>query len=133
MWLGHAEQDLRARKLGILRLLEAAPATADQVVLHCLVAACDPSDAVARLGDELLRKKYGNMQGTTCACAWMHMCTLTYVHAYAQLCPLPVPMSNRLIACPNDHAWLVFQMMFRVLPVLSAVLHNRLQLRYAMC
>lgn len=52
-----AEGDLAAWKQGIMKYLEQAPVAADRLVLHFLAAACDPRDAVSRLGDEALRRR----------------------------------------------------------------------------
>lgn len=52
-----SEGDLAAWKQGIMKYLEQAPVAADRLVLHFLAAACDPRDAVSRLGDEALRRR----------------------------------------------------------------------------
>ncbi|KAK9795879.1 hypothetical protein WJX73_005986 [Symbiochloris irregularis] len=52
-----SEKILSSRKLGILTFLEASPLEPEHIVLHCVVAACDPRDPVSRLADDLLRKR----------------------------------------------------------------------------
>lgn len=52
------EAVLTERKIGVLKFLErAAVVLPDALVMHFLVAACDPQDPVSRLGDEQLRKR----------------------------------------------------------------------------
>jgi Proteasome stabiliser len=48
---------LTSRKLGILNFVAAAGVAPTEVLLHYLVAACDPTEAVARRGEELMRKR----------------------------------------------------------------------------
>ena len=54
----YAADLLATRKLGILNFLKAAEVAADEAVRHYLVAACDSNEAVSRLGEELLRKRF---------------------------------------------------------------------------
>ena len=45
-------------KLGILNFTTAADLSPGDAVIHYLIAACDPNDAISRLGDELIRKRW---------------------------------------------------------------------------
>ena len=53
-----AVEDLARRKCGILNFTKAAQLEVGSVLLHYLAAASDPSDAVSRLGEELLKKRW---------------------------------------------------------------------------
>ena len=52
-----AEGVLTRRKLGVLNFTAAAGVAPREVLLHYLVAAADPQDAVSRRGEELLAKR----------------------------------------------------------------------------
>ena len=53
-----AVEVLARRKCGILNFTKAAQLEVDRMLLHYLAAVSDPNDAVARLGDELLKKRW---------------------------------------------------------------------------
>jgi len=52
-----AAEVMARRKCGILNFTKAAQLDVGLVVLHYLAAASDPNDAVARLGEDLLKKR----------------------------------------------------------------------------
>ena len=54
-----AAEVLARRKCGILNFTKAAQLEVGQTLLHYLAAAADPNDAVARLGEDLLKKRCG--------------------------------------------------------------------------